>query len=100
MEFILGKMAENTKANTKRIKNMEKVSIHGQTEENMMENGQMEDSTEKANIYQKLVNLEKDSGKMEKEIDGWMNKSRMECEDNNNIVIKKRQYYISYGYNS
>lgn len=52
------------------IKNVEEVSWFGLTEESMMENGKMDNSTEKVSIIILMVKEEKEFGRMVEYMNG------------------------------
>jgi len=54
------------------IKNMVKVFLNGQMEDNMMVNGKMENNMVKVNISEQIKLKEKDIGKTEEELNGLM----------------------------
>ena len=71
---IPGKMAGCMKVTTKMIENMVMESTHGTTESSMKAGGRMENSMEKASI-ERMAEIEEESGKTEKESNGWMTSS-------------------------
>ena len=69
--FIFGLMEGDMKAHMKMIRNMDLVYILGQMEENMKAIGQMESSMEVGSSF-KVRRKEKEYGRKEKELNGWL----------------------------
>ena len=76
MGSTLGKMEGGMRANIQKIRSMARVSIPGPTGASTMVNGKTGGSMELVSIFLKLGNLEKGSGKMEKEKNGLMKSTR------------------------
>jgi len=72
MEFTRGKTAESTKANIRMIKSMAKAHISGLMVVSIKENGMMVNSIIVVDIPIKMASHMKESGKMEKELNGLM----------------------------
>jgi len=70
-ESIPGKMEECMRVTMKMIVNMDMEYTHGTTENNMKAGGKTENSMEKEFI-EKMVVIDAVSGKMERELNGWM----------------------------
>jgi hypothetical protein len=71
-EFLLGLMGENMNENIKMIKKKDMECSIGMMVSNIKENGKMGNNMEKGNfLFQKKIDGEKESGIMEKELNGW-----------------------------
>ena len=69
-EFTPGKMAESMKETTSMIGSMDLVSILGRMEGSILANGKMASNMEKVPIDKQQDKKRKDTGKMEKELNG------------------------------
>ena len=72
--FTLGKMAECTKASTRRTKSMDLAFTHGQTRRSMLVGGVTASSMGLESLYQKKAERSWACGKMAKSSDGSLPK--------------------------
>ena len=72
MEFLLGQMGVDMKANILTIKKKEMVTFIGQTGGSMKEVGKMVNNTESVLILRQVVKLSKASGTMAKGYIGYL----------------------------
>jgi len=99
MAFTLGKMAGSTKVSTRRIRNMAKVFTHGPMVASTTASGKMEGKMVVENTYPNKASIEKESGRMEREKNGWTRIETQRCEGPIQLVFNKQQlclqpYYI------
>jgi hypothetical protein len=74
---LLGQMEENMMENISMIKSKAMVYLHGLMEENMKVIGTMENNMDRESIILLKVRQRRVNGKMEKELNGFLEKEAM-----------------------